>query len=140
MVCQLPNGSGLIVVILACQRIGAVPVLVLMAHRRRTLLQVLDTAAPAAIVTVPVYQGHRHASEIEMALVQGGRTFPWSLMRRQISLTAASLVCSLSLGAVLDFRSTMPRRWRTTLWFLCQVGRRESETDSTHPQGLFLMH
>jgi len=76
VICQLPNGCGLLIALLSCVRLGAVPVMLLMAHRKREVLQAIDTLNPAAAITVQAHRGHPHLAELEMLVAQGGKRIP----------------------------------------------------------------
>ncbi|MGY5310727.1 AMP-binding protein [Nocardia gipuzkoensis] len=62
---QLPNSGEFLVAFLGCQRAGAVPVLALMTHRSRELVQIARLANPSAIVTIGAYRSHNHGLDAE---------------------------------------------------------------------------
>ena len=57
---QLPNCWEFLVVVLACLRVGVLPVLTLQGHRKQEIGQIAEHAAARAIVTTGVVKGFDH--------------------------------------------------------------------------------
>lgn len=64
VVVQLPNTLDFVVVYLALQRLGAIPIAALTAHRHRELTQFVHTADAVAIVAPRSHRGFDHAAMI----------------------------------------------------------------------------
>jgi 2,3-dihydroxybenzoate-AMP ligase len=62
VVVQLPNISELIIVVLACCRVGILPVLALPAHRANDLRYLVETSGARAIAVPQSFRGFDHAS------------------------------------------------------------------------------
>lgn len=60
VVVQLPNCHQLVVVVLACARLGVAPVLMLPAHREHEMVAVARHVDAAAIVVPTILRGHDH--------------------------------------------------------------------------------